>query len=279
MVRRIVVGIDGSNYSKTAIKLACQRAKMTGATVVGVGVIDLPGISKQEIGAAPGASYYAHKAEETMIEDCRTKMATFISNFKSMCNTYGINYEVRSHEGVPFEEIVKEANFADLIYIGIKTFFHFETTSKPGETVMRILKHASCPVAAIPENIEFPQNVIIALDHSKESARGLREFVDLYEDKDIFTDIEFYLVSAGSKEEFSALHDSALHYLKAHSLDATSIIRAGKPSHVILDQAKKRMPSAIVLGAYGQQGISRFFYGSTARKVVEDGSVPVIVTH
>ncbi len=279
MVRRIVVGIDGSNYSKTAIDIACQRAHLTGAAVVGVGVIDLPGISKQEAGAAAGASYYAHKAEETKIKDAKQKMSGFIADFRSVCDKYKVNYEVHSTEGVPFEEIIKVANFADLIYIGIKTFFHFETTSKPGETVMRILKYASCPVAAIPENIEFPQHVIVALDHSKESARGLREFVDLYEDKDIFSDIDFYLVSAGTEQEFSPLHASALHYLKTHGLDAVSIIKDGKPSQVIISEAKKRMPSMVVLGAYGQQGISRLFYGSTAKKVVEDGNIPVIVTH
>ena len=244
-----------------------------------MGVIDLPGISKQEAGAGVGTSYYAHKAEEAKIKDAKQKMAGFIADFKSVCDKYHVNYEVRSHEGVPFEEIIKEANFADLIYIGIKTFFHFETSSKPGETIMRILKHASCPVAAIPENIEFPENVIVALDYSKESARGLREFVDLYEDKDIFSNVDFYLVSAGSKAEFEPLHTRALRYLKAHGLTAISIIRDGKPSQVILEEAKKRMPSAIILGAYGQKGITRLFYGSTTKKIVEDGSIPVVVTH
>lgn len=256
-----------------------MRAKMTGATIVGVGVIDLPGIERSEAGAAAGASYYAHKAEEAKIKDAKKKMAGFISEFRSICEEHQVNYEVCSHEGVPFEEIIKEANFADLIYIGIKTFFHFETTSEPGETVTRILKYASCPVAAIPQNIEFPKNVVVALDNSKEAARGLREFVDLYEDRDIFGHMNFFLVSAGDKKEHADLHSKALKYLSNHGIAAESIINAGKPSQVILDEAKKRMPSAVVLGAYGNKGISRLFYGSTAKKVVEDGTVPVIVTH
>ncbi len=279
MVKRVVVGIDGSKYSRTAIKIACTRAKMTGATIVGVGVIDLPGISRQEAGAAAGASYYAHKAEEAKIKDARSKMADFVDEFTRICISYGVDFEVKSHEGVPFEEIITEANFADLIYIGVKTFFHFETTSKPGETVMRLLQHATCPVVAVPEEIEFPSNVIVALDHSKEAARGLREFVDLYEDKDIFTDMNFFLVSAGKKSELADLHGAAINYMHTHGLEAESIIRVGKPSKIILEEAKKRMPSAIILGAYGKTGITRLFYGSTAKKVVEDGTVPVVVTH
>ncbi len=279
MIRRIVVGIDGSEYSKSAIKIACTRAKLTGATVVGVGVIDLPGIERAGAGAGPGASYYAHKAEEAKIKDAKEKMAGFIAEFQQVCEALKIKYEVRSPEGVPFEEIVDEANFADLIYIGAKTFFHFETTTEPGETVMRILKYASCPVMAVPEKIEFPENVVVALDSSKESARGLREFVDMYEDKDIFGHINFYLVSAGDEKESGELHAKAAKYLKDHGLTATSVIRAGNPSHIILEEAKKHLPCAIVLGAYGKKGISRLFYGSTAKKVVEDGTIPVLVTH
>jgi len=279
MIRRIIVGIDGSDYSRTAITIACLRAELTNATIVGVGVIDLPGISKQEAGAGAGASYYAHKTEELKIKDAREKMAGFISDFVADCEDHGVKYEVSSHEGVPFEEIVKEANFADLIYIGTKTYFHFETSSKPGETVMRILKYATCPVVAVPKNISFPSNVIVALDESKAAARGLREFVDLYEDKDIFSDLDFYLVSAGDPHELASLHEGALTYLATHGLTAESIIRPGKPSQVILEEAKKRMPSAIVLGAYGNKGISQLFYGSTAKKIVEDDSVPVLVTH
>ncbi|MFH1851557.1 MAG: universal stress protein [Candidatus Neomarinimicrobiota bacterium] len=279
MVKRIVVAIDGSNYAKTALNLACTRAKKTGALICGVGVVDIPGITRQEAGAPAGASYYAHRAEETKIKDACTKMAGFIADFKAFCEKSGVNYEIRSHEGVPFEEIIKEANFADLIYVGVKTFFHFETNSKPGETVMRLLKYASCPVVAVPEQAEFPKNVIVALDGSRAAARGLREFVDLYEDRDIFTDINFFLVSAGTREEMLPLHEGAHHYLQAHGLTATSIIREGKPHEVILEEAKRRIPSAVVLGAYGQKGISRLFYGSTARKIVEDGSVTVLVTH
>jgi len=279
MIRRIIVGIDGSDYSRTAITIACLRAKMTGATIVGVGVIDLPGISRQEAGAGVGASHFARKAEKTKIKDAREKMAGFISDFIADCEDHDAKYEVSSHEGVPFEEIVKEANFADLIYIGTKTFFHFETSSKPGETAMRILKYATCPVVAVPKDISFPSSVIVALDESKAAARGLREFVDLYEDKDIFSDLDFYLVSAGDPDELAPLHKDALTYLANHGLTAESIIRPGKPSQVILEEAKKRMPSAIVLGAYGDKGISQFFYGSTAKKIVEDDSVPVLVTH
>lgn len=279
MVKRVVVGIDGSEYSQTAIRLACIRASKTGVVVVGVGVIDLPGISRQEMGAGAGASYYAHKAEQTKIADAKKKMAGFIAEFKELCKSYEIEYEIRSHEGVPFEEIIAEANFADLIYIGNQTFFHFGTNSKPGETALRISQYASCPVAAIPKDIEFPRNVLVALDGSKASARGLREFVDLYEDKDIFSNMRFYLISTGNRKKMATIHEAAMNYLRIHGLTADSIIRDGKPSAVILEEAHKLEPSMIVLGAYGNKGISRIFHGSTAKKIIEDGSVPVLITH
>ena len=40
MSKRIVVGLDPSEYSHTALKVACARAKIYDGTVVGVGIID-----------------------------------------------------------------------------------------------------------------------------------------------------------------------------------------------------------------------------------------------
>ena len=55
--------------------------------------------------------------------------------------------------------------------------------------------------------------------------------------------------------------------------------RAGKPGKEILKFAKEKKVTTIVMGAYGENGISKLFFGHASRGVIEDGSIPVFVYH
>ncbi|MCH8011048.1 MAG: universal stress protein [Candidatus Marinimicrobia bacterium] len=61
MIKKVIVGLDESNDTKSAISVACRLAKDSDCVVVGVGVVDLPGIESIERGATPGALYFAEE--------------------------------------------------------------------------------------------------------------------------------------------------------------------------------------------------------------------------
>ena len=63
MAKRILVPLDGSDYSKNAIKVAIEMALKTDGTVIGLGIIDKDEIEESVIGAGIGASYFAEKLE------------------------------------------------------------------------------------------------------------------------------------------------------------------------------------------------------------------------
>ena len=48
MLRSILVGVDGSEYSTAAVELGIQWVQRSGAVLVGLGIIDAPTISRPE---------------------------------------------------------------------------------------------------------------------------------------------------------------------------------------------------------------------------------------
>ncbi len=278
MNKRIVVGLDGSNYSKAAIEIACQQAQINEGTAVGIGVVDLPGIESIERGAPVGAIYFAEKAEKHKLQDALKKVKGFITDFENICTSKGVKYEVHSTEGVPFEKIVEAGKMADLIIVGLKTYYHFETSSEAGNTVKRILTHSVCPVLAVPETLTFPENIIIAYDGSIVSAKALKTFTKQFSPTTGQHHI-YILTISDDKQKADSIQKEALDYLECWDVEPDTIIEDGKPKDVIQKYSEELKPSMVVIGAYGKSKITDFFFGSTAQKLIETCSVPIFIHH
>ncbi|MFQ6673954.1 MAG: universal stress protein [Fidelibacterota bacterium] len=278
MNKRIVVGLDGSEFSGTAMAVACEQARRSEGTVVGIGVVDLPGIESVERGAPVGSLYFAKKAEEHKLRDALEKVEGFLEDFENVCKEAGVKYELHSRRGVPFRSIVEAGKVADLIVVGLRTFYHFETSSEAGDTLKRVLRHSVCPVMAVPQTMEAVKNVIIAYDGSTESAKALRAFVNRFHPG--FQDVRFTLLTVSEPEQdASDVQRDALAYLASWDVEPATVVDDGKVYEVILRHSKVLDRPMVVMGAYGRSEISELFFGSTARRLVEDATIPIFVYH
>ena len=69
MIKRILVPLDPSPYTKSSIEFAIAMAQRHGSEITGLVILDLPGIEKS-IGAIPlGGSYYADHLEKRKKQD------------------------------------------------------------------------------------------------------------------------------------------------------------------------------------------------------------------
>lgn len=278
MNKRVVVGLDGSDFAATAATVACQEAKACDGTVVGVGIVDLDGIEEVQRGAPVGSIYFAEKAEEHKLRDALQKVGSFLDQFEHTCKKFEVNYELHSRQGVPFKTIVDLSKLADLAVIGLRTYYHFETSSLPGDTLRRVLRHSVCPVLAVPQTVERIHHAIITYDGSLESAKALRAFVDRFQNR--LDDFAVTLLTVGEKgEDLQTIQEEALDYLACWHLTANTAVEKGKAHQVILDQAGATTGPLVVMGAYGKGGITDLFFGSTARHLIEDSTVPIFFYH
>ena len=278
MSKKIVIGLDPSEYTKTALQIAVRRAKELGSVLVGVTVVNTEDI-KDSVGGAPvGAIHYAEKAIEKNLTLAQKRAQDIIKNFEDICKKNNIKYMSFIKDGDPAEEIIEEAKTADLIIIGIKTHFHLEHPDVEGDTLKDLLKETVAPIIAVTEKPTLPTKLLIAYDGSTQAAKAMREYIHISHMLP-FAKKAYLLNVTDNIEEGTKLLKKAESYLELYGLDVEKIIKSGDPADVIYKTAKELGDVLIIMGAYGHGGLKEFFFGSTAEKIIKDGSFPIFVYH
>jgi len=279
MARRILVPLDGSDYSKAATKTAIDMAKKGDGIVIGLGVIDTDEINESTIGAGIGASYYAQHLKNYKKNKAIGKIKNFLDEFEDECEDARVACETYSKSGDPVEEIVEMGKTSDLIITGLRTFFHLNETPDPGDTLKDLLKSGVCPVLAVPENpVKNNKKVLIAYDHTVSSSNAMKMFQRFFKTNPYAKKI--YILNVNDDlDRADEILEAAGNYFKSHKIKVELAKRAGNPGKEILIFAKENNVNLIVMGAYGENGISKLFFGHASRGVIDNGSIPVFVDH
>ena len=69
------------------------------------------------------------------------------------CKKEGIRHREAERQGSPSTQILNESLYYDLIMVGLKSYFHFETSEKYGRSLDQLLKESVTPIYGIPEKI------------------------------------------------------------------------------------------------------------------------------
>ncbi len=279
MARRILVPLDGSDYSKVATKVAIDMVKKSHGVIIGLGVVDTEEIDESAIGAGIGASYYAEHMKTYKKNKAIGKIKNFLDEFEDECKDAKVDYERYSKSGDPVEEIINMGKTSDLIVSGLRTFFHFETTPEPGDTLKELLESGVCPIIAVPKKgIKNNKKAVIAYDNTISSAKSMKMFQRFYKTNPFAKKV--YLLNVNDDlDEANKVLENAEKYFKTHKIKVELVKRAGKPGKEIIKFAKEKKVNLIVMGAYGENGISKLFFGHASKGVIDDGSIPVFVYH
>jgi nucleotide-binding universal stress UspA family protein len=277
MPQRIIVGLDGTEYSKSAIQWAIRRANVYGAIIVGIAILDVPGIEKTAVGAGLGANYFAKRSIDSKLEDASARTKEFMREFEETVKEAGIPYEMSLKMGDPVDVFMEEGKTADLIIMGLRTFFQFETTQQPDdELIRRLLKDPVCPILGVPKKVQPHRTIIIAFNGSSASARAMRLYTHISPNIPDIYSVKVLTVT-DSVEEGQYLLNRAEKYLNAYGIHPEKIWRTGVPEDVIYETAKQLMPSMVVMGVYMDK--KTFLFGHRTQKLMEDGTIPLLVYH
>lgn len=277
MARSILIGLDGSPYSSNAVELAIRWGKQHGAFLVGLGIVDEPGI--REATAVPvGGAYFKSHADQARLDQARHKVEQFLEQFALRCSEAQIAHKVLEDTGVPYERILLEAQRYDLILLGQQTYFHFATQDDACETLKSVLKSSPRPVITVPEKRHEGQSVVIAYDGSLQAARALQGL----EASGLCGNDPVYVVTIGEDHlEAARIAERAIDFLTFHEIRAEQ--RIISPGHGIaetmLEQAEKLQARLLVMGAYGHSSLREFFLGSITRTMLKQSPVPLFLYH
>lgn len=275
-MRSILVGLDGSPYSVSAVELGIRWARQFDALLVGLGVIEEPGICQAEM-VPIGASDYKQHRDEAVLARARRQVEQFLEQFTLRCTEAQVASKLLEDVGMPYEQILKEAQRYDLILLGQRTYFHFATREGPCETLTRILKSTPRPVVTVPEKLAGGTSVVVAYDGSLQAARALQAF----EVSGLARSGEVHVVTVGDNQVEAARHaDRALEFLAFHDINAQKHVLVSSPvDEALLNQARHLDAQLLVMGAYGQPALREFFLGSVTRSALKNSTIPLFLYH
>ncbi len=274
MIRRILVPLDPSAYTVAALKYACDIAKAHDAEITGLTILDVPGI-EHSIGGIPlGGFYYAEKLGNKMEKEARERIQDLVTQFKEKCEEEGVKHREAETLGAPAEQIVHEATFYDLVIMGLRTYFHFETQDKPGDSLNKVLDHAVMPLLAVPDNYKPIKKVLFAFDGSLPAAHALQDLVHLL---DVST-FEILLLTAGDDEEIAKHYlDQAEEYLKAYSIENVKKEWTSQDIIPALEEKYLEWADLVVVGAHSKKGLIDFLTGVLTDHLIKITTKPLFL--
>jgi nucleotide-binding universal stress UspA family protein len=275
VLKAILVALDGSVYSDSAATLALEWAARFGASLVGVGILDEPGIRRPE--AVPlGAGFYKKERDEARLTEAHAQVRRILAEFGARSAAAGVKAEVLEDVGDPGPTILRETQRCDLVILGRETHFRFETQDEPDQTLGQILRGSPRPVVVVPRDLPQGEGVVVAYGGGREVARTLQTFQLL----GLAAGETVHLVSIEREGwEAETLAVLAGQFLAAHGTACALHARVSpaSPAEILLDEVRRLRPRLFVMGAQGHHPIRDLFVTSVTRAVLRSCPVPVFI--
>ena len=270
-MKKIIILFDGGHFSKGAFSFASSLNEIKPVLLTGV---FLPEVEYARFLFFPTS--FAAPAFIAGVEEFEEgEVDRNVDQFAQLCQKNLIEYRVHKNlSDASISELTKESRFADMMIIGSETFYTNGIGSD--EYLKDALHNTECPVVIVPEEFDFPSNIILAYDGTESSVFAIKQFALLFPE---LCDIKTNLIYAGGEkdgipdqvliEELAARHFTNLTITKLHSDEKNDIP----------DWFYRHKDALIVSGSFGRSGLSKLFIKSFVIDLIKQNKTPVFIAH
>lgn len=285
---RIVVGIDGSGASHTALRWAVGLAETVGAEVVAVHAVGL--LEDVHDPDAPAGSWRAGVA--SLVED------TWCAGLaRARCP-----HRVLVRDGPAADVLVGTAHDerASLLVVGSRGVGRAEPALALGSTSLRVLQATLVPVLVVPDGAATPSDgirlrrILVGVDRSEPSLAALDLAADVAEATgaaiSVLEAFEFVppfplgpaaaCMSRGGETARATIHtllETDVGGIRDRGIATQVVVRSGDPAPTLLATAADIDADMVVVGTRGRGDPARPLLGSVARRVVHEVRRPTLV--
>ncbi len=277
MIRRILVPLDGSSYTESALEVAFRLSKQRDAEVTGLVVLDTPGIERS-IGPIPiGGMHYADQIGSQRTDATKKRIKKLLADFATACDKAGVRHAESRYQGSPSKWIFREAMFYDIVVLGMRTQFDFENPT--GQNLSDNLELTVTPIVAVPERTPVfstgnKSRTVIIMGETPRSVRAIQRFVAVA-NPEIVEPILFMAHPDESKMEYYL--GRATNYLTAHGFAPQEVISTTEP---VVNAIKTRFfgsTDLFVVGSYTMKRFRALKIGNVTRSLIDYGETPLFI--
>ena len=278
MIKRLIVGFDGSPSSFAAANYAFDLGSKLNIPVVGIYVIDkrlLDETLLEDLAGILGFTFYLGISQKVK-EALEKKADVLFQEFAELGRQKGAKVSLVQVEGIPYEEIAAEADEDDLIFVGYKGM-HLVKGVLIGSTAERVIRKAPCPVFVSRDNYKPIKRVGIAFDGSPVARKALKVGAELAKGYGANLEVIFVEPNESFPEEvIDQLKAEADKILGEESADYTFTLLKGFPEEQLVEYQANGNIDLLVMGAFGTRPLKEILLGSVAYFVMHNAQGPVV---
>jgi len=277
MVKSVLIGTNGSQWSQSAVKLGLSLARQLGVRVTLLGIVDVQGLAHGE--PLPiGASAFKAERDARLLADARQRIEAALESAAAQAAEAAVEFTTRFVEGSPEEELGKEVQRHDLLIIGKRAVPRSDHDPAPSKTLTATLHHSSRPLIVAGDEIPDSPSVLVAYDGSRPAARTLAGYVA----SGIYANNGITVMGVGNDvPEITGHVQRAVDFLESHGRSPKMrIVPVGRGiADALVTAARDESAGLLVMGAHGQPRLKEALFGSVTRAILSRVPVPLFVDH
>ena len=274
MIKRILVALDPDSDTVVAVQYAISIAQQTSARITGLAVVDTKNIE------AIGSMYYADKLRENLTQETRQEARRLIQDFEKAVEGSGVPHLEVVEEGVPFERIVEDMKYHDLLVMGCDPHFFYGHPKMRTDTLAGVFHHTVGPTIVVPKEFRSVKKVLYATNGENSSSRALKRFLELNPfGKNLEFDV-FFVYEKDSRADAEFHLQLTKDYLAdhGHSARVWGVTGSDKAAQ-ILAKADEAGSDLIVAGSTTSKGITGYHMSRTTDRLTDNHRLAVFVEH
>lgn len=302
--KSIIVHQGPDSRSIARLDCAISLAKAHSARLVGL-------FAKADL---QNPRFWLMPPDKGLLERTRALIADYTtrseSAFKMRLDAEGIDGEWQVVDGLPAAALARSARSSDLIVI---SQVDRDEMLYGGGIPDEVLLGAGCPVLVVPYAGEFPEpgrRIMVAWDGSREAARAARDALPALQlaeavyvctvsarggSQIMGTEIQSFLKLHGVGSELLQLGSDAESEIVDSSLTTVGDFGFQEPGQwsrtrhfelgaaaagdVLLNAVSDNAIDLLVMGAYGHSRIHELVLGGMTRRILDEMTIPVLMSH
>ena len=286
MIKRILVALDPSAQTEVATLFSIDLAKENDAQLTGLAIVNTDQISSEVGTGGIGTIYYAEKLRTYLGKKSREKASELVERFKKEVDQSELKHSEKVEEGVPFERIIEDMKYYDLLVMGREPHFYYNKPDEKTKTLSAVVKRGIAPVLVVNNEHHGVNRVLLANDGSAPCARTMQAFAHLHP---FGHNLEIEVVNvyndagdSSDEEQLSRLKNHlAANFLRAHGYETVNeaSIAGTKVGETLCRYADEKNVDMLVAGAHAVSAIQRLTFGSTTSHLIENSPSLVFVQH
>lgn len=278
-MKRILLAIDAVNPNVSTMEFACYLGRLTKSKLTGV-FLEPAAQPQQAVACAQQSNGYMDwvlgpQSSGQQVNSGIIEKSIF--NFQQGCIKREVNYMLHRGHGLPAQQMISESRYADIIVTGAETSFNKNYEGCPTTFVRDLLKKAECPVVIAPENFEDVDEIIFAYNGTSSAMFAMKQFTYLFPQ---LYNKNVHIVQVNETGQWPAHDRSELKiWLKQHYINFTFEAIQGEAGTGLFNYLLNRKNIFLVMGAYGRNFLSQFFYPSQADHLIQIVTQPIFIAH